>query len=111
MAGGGERALAPAEAADRLRDGGEAWQLLDVRTPKERAAARIEPSVHIELTELSARAGAELDQRRPLLVYCHSGVRSAMAVAALRAAGYDARNLTGGIEAWEAAGLPLASGS
>ncbi|MGB2711614.1 MAG: rhodanese-like domain-containing protein, partial [Conexibacter sp.] len=58
--------------------------------------------------ELSARA-EELDAARPLLVYCHSGSRSAMAAAALRGAGYDAHNLDGGIVAWKQAGLPVAS--
>ena len=35
-----------------------------------------------------------------LVVYCHSGNRSAMAAAALRAAGYDARNYPGSWHEW-----------
>jgi rhodanese-related sulfurtransferase len=97
-------ALTPAEAAERLRDGG--WQVIDVRLPEERAEGRIAGSAHIELTELSARA-AELDADRPLLVFCRSGTRSAMAVAALRGAGYDAHDLAGGMLAWAEAGLPI----
>jgi rhodanese-related sulfurtransferase len=96
--------LTPAEAAERLRDGG--WQVIDVRLPEERAEGRIAGSAHIELTELSARA-AELDADRPLLVFCRSGTRSAMAVAALRGAGYDAHDLAGGMLAWAEAGLPI----
>jgi rhodanese-related sulfurtransferase len=97
--------LAPHDAAARLD---EAWQVLDVRLAYERIEdGVIEGDVHIELVELANRAG-ELDPERPLLVYCHTGSRSAMAVAALRGAGFDARNLEGGIVAWKQAGLPVA---
>jgi rhodanese-related sulfurtransferase len=97
--------LAPAEAAALLRDNGD-WQVLDVRLEEERGEGRLAGDVHIELTELSARAG-ELDRECPVLVYCRSGSRSAMAVAALRTAGYEARNLRGGMLAWVEAGLPV----
>lgn len=87
------------------------WQWLDVRTPEERAEGYIrEDSVHIELTELAVRAG-EIDRERPVVVYCRSGARSGMAVAALRAGGYAASNLAGGILAWDEARLPIASDS
>jgi rhodanese-related sulfurtransferase len=95
------------EAANRINDD---VVVLDVREDHERAESYIAPSIHIPLGDLSLRAG-ELPTDRPLLVYCHSGVRSAMAVDALRAAGYEATNVGGGIAAWEAAGLPVTSGS
>ncbi len=97
------------EAAARLRD--EAgWQIVDVRTPDERPDGVIEGDVLIPLDELSARAG-EIDPARPALIYCAAGARSAMAVAALRTAGYDAHNLAGGMVAWLQAGLPTATGA
>lgn len=87
------------------------WQWVDVRTLEERAEGYIrEDSVHIELTELAVRAG-EIDRARPVLVYCRSGARSGMAVAALRAGGYDATNMAGGILAWDEARLPVTSDS
>lgn len=95
--------IAPAEAAQRLADG---WQAIDVRLPEEVAEGCIAGIVHIELGELSVRAG-EIDRERPVLVVCRSGVRSAMAVAALRPAGWDAHNLDGGMLAWAEAGLPV----
>lgn len=98
--------LTPLEAAARLRDE-EGWQVVDVRTPDERPDGVIEGDVLIPLDELSTRAG-EIDPGRPSLIYCRSGSRSAMAVAALRAAGYDAHNLAGGMNAWHEAGLPVA---
>lgn len=96
-------ALAPAEAAACLREG---WQAIDVRLEEELAEGHIAGIDHIELTELGVRA-REIDRERPVLVVCRSGSRSAMAVAALRPAGYDAHNLEGGMLAWIAAGLPV----
>jgi rhodanese-related sulfurtransferase len=98
--------LTPAEAAARLQEGG--WQIVDVRTPEERPDGAIEGDMLIPLAELSARAG-EIDPAHPALIYCRTGSRSSMAVAALRAAGYDAHNLAGGMVAWLGAGLPVAS--
>jgi rhodanese-related sulfurtransferase len=95
--------LSPLDAAARLREG---WQAIDVRTAEELADGRIAGSVHIELTDLALRAG-ELAREQPLLIVCRSGARSAMAVAALRPAGYDAHNLDGGMLAWAEAGLPI----
>jgi hydroxyacylglutathione hydrolase len=100
--------LTPQEAAARLRDE-DGWQVVDVRTPEERPDGVIAGDVLIPLAELGARAG-EIDPQRPTLVYCRSGARSEMAVAALRTAGYDAHNLAGGMLAWLAAGLPAAPG-
>jgi len=97
--------LTPHEAAARLREG--SWQVVDVRMREERPDGVIEGDLHIELGELSARAG-EIDPARPALIYCRSGARSAMAVAALRGAGYDAHNLAGGMLAWLEASLPVA---
>lgn len=101
--------LTPAEAATRLRED-DGWQVVDVRTPDERPDGVIEGDVLIPLDELGARAG-EIDPARPALVYCRSGARSAMAVSALRGAGYDAHNLAGGMLAWLEAGLPVAGDS
>jgi rhodanese-related sulfurtransferase len=98
--------LTPHEAAARLREGD--WQVVDVRTPAERPDGAIEGDALIPLDELSARAG-EIDPARPALIYCRSGARSAMAVAALRGAGYDAYNLAGGMIAWLEAALPVAA--
>jgi len=98
--------LTPAEAAVRLREE-DGWQVVDVRTPEERPDGVIEGDVLIPLAELSTRAG-EIDPSRPSLIYCRTGNRSSMAVAALRAAGYDAHNLAGGMVAWLQAGLPTA---
>jgi rhodanese-related sulfurtransferase len=96
--------MSPQQAADLLREGDA--QLVDVREPYEHEAGRIEGSLHIELQSLPGEA-ATLDRERPILFYCRSGSRSALAADAFAAAGYDARNLDGGLEAWVGAGLPI----
>lgn len=74
--------------------------LLDVREPDEVAAGVIGDACVIPLGELQLRVG-ELPHDRPVLVYCHSGRRSALAASFLTARGLRAANLTGGIVAWE----------
>ena len=55
---------------------------------------------------LVARDGS-IDAARPVVFYCRTGSRSAVAAQAFAAAGYDAHNLDGGLKAWVADGLPL----
>ena len=93
------------ERVARLLEQGEI-QLVDVREPYEWEAGRIPGARHIELERLAGRA-KEVDRERPVVFQCRLGARSAMATAAFRAAGWDAYNLTGGIQAWVAAGLPV----
>jgi rhodanese-related sulfurtransferase len=96
--------LSPARVAEMLRDGA---QLIDVREPYEREAGRIpDDSAHIELDQLTAQADS-IDRERPVVFYCRTGSRSAMAAEAFAAAGYDAHNLDGGLKAWLADGLPI----
>jgi rhodanese-related sulfurtransferase len=96
--------LSPKRVADLLADG--ETQLVDVRRPDEHEAGRIAGAVHIELDRLPAEAGS-LDRGRPIVFYCRSGSRSAMATDAFRASGYDAYNMAGGLEAWVESGLPI----
>ena len=94
----------PHEVADLLQ-GGEV-QLIDVRQPEEHDAGRIAGDRLIELSRLATEVDS-LDQTRPIVFYCRSGSRSAMATEAFRGAGYDAHNMAGGLLDWQAAGLPL----
>ncbi len=95
--------ISPAQAAELVRHGA---QLVDVREPHEHDAGRIAGDLHIPLDELPARAGA-LDRERPVIFYCRTGARSGLATQAFRGAGYDARNLAGGIVAWVDGRLPI----
>ena len=95
--------LSPAQAAALLRDGAQG---VDVREQYEWDAGHIAETLHIELDQLTA-AAETLDRERPIVFYCRSGSRSALAAQAFAAAGFDAYNLDGGLKAWVTDGLPI----
>ena len=94
-----------AQQVAELMERGEI-QLIDVRQPEEHEAGRIAGDRLIELAELATQAET-IDRGRPVVFYCRSGSRSAMATDAFRGAGFDAHNMTGGLLEWQATGLPL----
>ena len=94
----------PREVAELLAAG--EIQLIDVRQPHEHEAGRIGGDRLLELDRLSAEAQS-IDRAKPVVFYCRSGARSAMATAAFSEAGFDAHNMTGGMLEWHAAGLPM----
>ncbi len=77
--------------------------LIDVREPFEHASANIEGAVLIPMGDVLSQLDA-LPTDRTVVVQCQSGGRSARVTAALRAKGFDAVNLVGGIQAWKRAG-------
>lgn len=90
--------IAPAELR-ALIDSGESFELLDVRTPAERAIASISGSRLLDQAlhdELMTR-----DRSTPLVFQCHHGMRSQAAAEYFQRAGFRRLyNLRGGIEAW-----------
>ena len=83
----------------RRLDDGERILLLDVREPFEYEVAHLDAKL-IPLRDLQKRF-SELDQDAAIVVYCHTGVRSARAAEFLRSQGFkDVKNMSGGIEAW-----------
>jgi rhodanese-related sulfurtransferase len=92
--------ISPDELAALLAGPPEARPaLLDVRFPDEHACVALPGSVLIPLPELEERA-EELEplRGRPVVVYCHHGVRSLHGAAYLRALGIKAVSLQGGID-------------
>lgn len=89
------------ELADWQRSGKD-FLLVDVREPAEYEIVRIPGSVLIPKGEiLSGEALASLPQDKQIVLHCKSGVRSAEALAALKAAGFhDAVHVHGGVLAW-----------
>jgi rhodanese-related sulfurtransferase len=76
--------------------------LLDVRTPEEWEICRLDGARLIPLQTLPAHT-ADLGKDTEIVVYCHTGKRSATAVAFLRREGFArAVNLVGGVAAWAA---------
>jgi rhodanese-related sulfurtransferase len=94
----------PHEVADLLQK--RQIQVVDVRQSYEHEAGSIAGDRHIELAVLAQQAET-IDRDRPVVFYCRSGARSAMATEAFRGAGFDAHNMVGGLLDWDAAGLPL----
>ena len=72
--------------------------LLDCREEWEHSAANI-GGVVIPLGELEDRVG-EVGGGRPILVYCHHGVRSVNAAVLLERAGFETMSMRGGIDQW-----------
>ena len=80
--------------------------LVDVREPYEWEAGHIAGARHIEIERLGWNSPT-LPTDRPIVFTCRLGIRAKLAAHAFRRVGYETYNLTGGIAAWHAAGLPL----
>ena len=100
-----------AEAERRLREDPASPLLVDVREANEFEDVRAPGAVLVSMSAFAARAG-ELPPDRPLMVVCHLGGRSAAAAGFLiRSGRTDVVNVTGGMDAWERAGLPIRRGT
>jgi phage shock protein E len=74
-------------------------RLVDVRTESEFASGHLPGATNVPVDRLRARAADLAREGKPLIVYCASGVRSAGAKRALRAAGADVHDL-GAMRRW-----------
>ena len=104
----GSTPQAGARACKALVDAGAL--LLDVREPEEWQAEHAPLALLIPMGHVRSRQ-SELPRDRGIVVVCRSGGRSAAVTELLRASGFDAVNLAGGMCAWAAAGLPVVTGS
>ena len=93
--------VSAAELATAL-GGAAAPLVVDVREPWEWEIAHIEGSRLLPLGELPARL-SELGAADDIVTVCHKGKRSLQAQQLLHGAGFRARSLAGGIDAWAAA--------
>jgi hydroxyacylglutathione hydrolase len=100
--------ITAAALAERLSTDG-APLVLDIRSDGEREQGGIAGSLHLPLNRLSERLG-ELPQGHELVVVCASGYRSSIAVSLLSNAGHrDVTDLVGGMGAWNASRLAVAT--
>ncbi len=82
------RSLISAEDATSLM--AEGANLVDVRSADEYRGDHLDRSINLPLDQIEAQAGTKLpDQQRPVLLYCLSGTRSAMAARTLKRLGYE----------------------
>jgi phage shock protein E len=74
--------------------------LLDVRTRAEFGVGHLPGAVNVPVQELGTRLDEVGSRTRAIVVYCASGVRSTMAAASLRRAGFEQVINLGPMSAW-----------
>ena len=83
--------------------------VIDVRSPAEWHEHRIDAAVNQPLSQFLAGL-ATIERGRPVVAYCGSGYRSAIAASLLQREGTEhVSDLVGGLAAWQAAKLPVTS--
>ncbi len=98
------------ELAERLRRG-EDVLVLDVRNESEYTAAHIDGAFHLFAGYLEQNLD-RIPRDRPVAVHCAGGDRSSIATSLLHRYNFtNTINVTGGINAWIAAGYPVARGA
>ena len=77
--------------------------VIDVRAPGEFEESHVDGAVNLPLAHLADELDRRLPDGRPLVVYCSSGYRSAIAASVLSRAGRTSvADLVGGLAGWEA---------
>lgn len=109
MEAGNELACYPLASPGHIQDmlGKGQATVIDVRGEEEFAEGHLPDAHHIMLGYLPERA-TELKDKEAIVLYCVTGVRSAIAASVLQAHGVrNVINIAGGIAAWRGAGLPI----
>jgi rhodanese-related sulfurtransferase len=104
-----ERVTAPL-IAERLASA-DPPVVLDVRNPSEWTTRHIEGSINIPLGHLQERLD-QIPRNRPIAVHCAGGYRSSIAASILHQHGItNLTEMAGGLAGWDAAKLPVVSGT
>ena len=101
--------IQPTEAAAEI-DSGDDVALVDVREQAEFDERHIEGAIHVPRSYLESRFEQFVpDRSRRIILYCASGIRSALAAKTLAEdLGYeDVSSMAGGITLWRDRGLPV----
>jgi phage shock protein E len=94
------RKISPPDAKAKLAENPQIL-LLDVRTAEEYETGHIEGSKLLPYDEIESRAGElPADKQNPIIVYCRTGRRSAIAADTLLRLGYTTVYDLGGIQDW-----------
>ncbi len=75
-------------------------RLVDVRTTTEFSAGHVDGALNIPVQDLSKRLSELGDVAKPIVVYCHSGTRSARAARILESAGFTSVHDLGAMSRW-----------
>ncbi len=99
----GEDRVSPKELAEWLIEERQDFVLIDVRSTDDFAQGAIADATNTPLARLvTAEEMAALPDNRKIVVYSNGSENAAKAAVMLRLAGYDARLLAGGYNAWHA---------
>ena len=99
--------VSPAQATHLINR--EDALVIDVREANEFGTGHVLGAKNIPAARMET-AGADLMKKkdRPVIVYCDGGERAGKAMSALKKQGFTrVANLSGGIKAWQDAGLPV----
>jgi rhodanese-related sulfurtransferase len=89
-----------------LKNFASSWQAIDVRSASEFAAGHIPAAINIPMDEIESRL-ADIPPNAHIVLVCQSGQRAEMTRTLLAGRLPALVTLTGGTDAWAAAGLPL----
>jgi adenylyltransferase/sulfurtransferase len=93
-----ELIIEPREVHDMMRNG-TSFFLLDCREPSEYQTAHIDGATLIPMREIPQKLDT-IPKDQPVVVYCHSGMRSFSAASWLKRQGVNAFSMSGGIDQW-----------
>ena len=79
---------------------GDGARLVDVRSAGEFASGHIDGAVNIPVDQLGSQLGALGSKDAPIVVYCASGTRSAMAARTLKGKGFAGVRNLGAMSNW-----------
>ena len=102
--------ITPEEAFTLIQDNQDnpSFVILDVRTLAEYDQGYVANAINIDFYSATFRDELDaLDKEKTYLIYCRSGNRSGQALGIMDELGFkEVYNLSGGISAWQDAGLP-----
>ena len=100
----------PQEAFDLIQENQDSpdFVILDVRRAGEYAQGHIEAAINMDFYSPTFTNDLDkLDKDKTYLIYCRSGNRSGQALGIMDELGFqEVYNMSGGISAWQDAGLP-----
>lgn len=90
----------------------DAYTILDVRGAEDYAAGHVAGAMNIPFGKGMQEGFAQIPTDKPVVIYCYSGQTASQVMGVLRALGFEAYNLPGGMgkeggSGWLGAGLPV----
>jgi rhodanese-related sulfurtransferase len=99
--------VAPATISDQMK--ATKMTLIDVREASEFATGYIDGFANVPVRTLIKSDKLPADKTAPIVITCASGHRGMLSIMALQLLGYtNVKNISGGVNAWKAANLPVA---